>query len=162
MSKIPQELRQNIARNIRACRIRKFPGRGGARLCAEAFGVLPQQWSPWETGKRVPDESRLVRLAEFFEVTVEYLRRDNTTEMMGERESFFADAAVSPAKAHLRKPYPESHQPGSRESFYRLLEWFLASIVNKGLTINIVSEPASPPEAQMKSPERRASVLNEY
>jgi Predicted transcriptional regulators len=56
----------------------KFPGRGGGKKCAESFGVSPQQWSPWERGMRTPDESRLLQIANFFDVTVEFLRRDHT------------------------------------------------------------------------------------
>lgn len=78
MGKIPNELRETIARNIRDCRMKKFPGRGGGKKCAESFGVSPQQWSPWERGMRTPDEYRLSQIADFFGVTVEYLRRDNT------------------------------------------------------------------------------------
>lgn len=77
MGKIPNDLRQTIASNIRNCRMNKFPGRGGGKKCAEAFGVSPQQWSPWERGMRTPDELRLQQIADFFGVTVEYLRRDN-------------------------------------------------------------------------------------
>ena len=77
MGKIPDELRETIARNIRECRMKKYPGRGGGKKCAGAFGVSPQQWSPWERGLRTPDEVRLTQIAGFFGVTVEYLRRDN-------------------------------------------------------------------------------------
>lgn len=77
MGKIPNELRETIARNIRNCRLKKFPGRGGGKKCAESFGVSPQQWSPWERGMRTPDESRLLQIARFFDVTVEFLRRDH-------------------------------------------------------------------------------------
>lgn len=78
MPKIPLELKERIARNIKECRLKKFPGRGGAKKCAEAFGVSPQQWSPWEKGYRTPDETRMSQLAMFFGVTVECLRRDNS------------------------------------------------------------------------------------
>lgn len=77
MGKIPTELRETIAKNIREQRMKKFPGRGGGKKCAEAFGVSPQQWSPWERGMRTPDEERLKQIADFFDVTVEYMRRDN-------------------------------------------------------------------------------------
>ena len=77
MGKIPNELRETIAKNIRDCRLKKFPGRGGGKICAEAFGVSPQQWSPWERGMRTPDEVRLAQIATFFGVTVEFLRRSN-------------------------------------------------------------------------------------
>ncbi len=77
MGKIPQHLRETIARNIRQCRLDKFPGRGGGKRCAETFGVSPQQWSPWERGMRTPDELRLEELATFFNTTVEWLRTDH-------------------------------------------------------------------------------------
>lgn len=77
MGKIPNELRETIARNIRECRMKKYPGRGGGKKCAESFGVSAQQWSPWERGMRTPDELRLLQIADFFGVTVEFLRRDN-------------------------------------------------------------------------------------
>ena len=77
MGKIPTELRDTIARNIRACRLKMYPGRGGGKKCAEAFGVSPQQWSPWERGFRTPDELHLERIAAYFGKTVEYMRRDN-------------------------------------------------------------------------------------
>lgn len=113
MGKIPQELRNTIAQNIRKCRMDKFPGRGGGKKCAEAFGVSPQQWSPWERGMRTPDELRLSQIAEFFGVTVEYLRRDNAAKpqessMTEQPSHVYAgyDAAIyhsSPAPA-LREP----------------------------------------------------------
>lgn len=83
MGKIPDNLRRIIAANIRACRMRKFPGRGGGKKCAETFGVSPQQWSPWERGMRTPDETRLEQIAQFFNVTVEYMRRDNHPPVPG-------------------------------------------------------------------------------
>ncbi len=79
MGKIPDDLRKIIAANIRAERVKKFPGRGGCQKCAEALGVSPQQWSPWENGSRTPDEMRLQRIADFFGVTVEHMRRDNAS-----------------------------------------------------------------------------------
>ncbi|MCC8109912.1 MAG: helix-turn-helix transcriptional regulator [Planctomycetes bacterium] len=77
MGKIPQHLRETIARNITACRFEHFPGRGGGKRCAEAFGVSPQQWSPWERGLRTPDEIRLEQIAAFFGTSVEWLRTDH-------------------------------------------------------------------------------------
>ena len=73
MGRIPEQLRRNIGANLRRLRMQLFPGRGGAQTCARAFGVSPQQWSPWERGLRTPDENRLARLAAFFGVSVEEL-----------------------------------------------------------------------------------------
>ncbi len=97
MGKIPENLRQIIAANIRICRMKKYPGRGGGKKCAEAFGVSPQQWSPWERGMRTPDELRLSQIADFFGVTVEYLRRDNSApDMSSKSNPYNAEAGVSP------------------------------------------------------------------
>ncbi len=108
MGKIPDELREIIAWNIRDCRYKRFPGNGGSKQCAEVFNVPPQQWSHWETGKRTPDEISLARIARFFNKTVEYMRRDNQRSAQAGDE----DAG---------------HQaiPGSPESFYWLLRDFL-------------------------------------
>ena len=78
MSTIPDDLRRIIAANIRAERMKKYPGRGGCKQCAADFGVSPQQWSPWERGKRTPHETHLQSLADFFGVSVEDLRRDHS------------------------------------------------------------------------------------
>ncbi len=75
MGKIPKELRQKIADSIKKLRLIHYPGRGGGKKCAAAFGVSPQQWSPWERGMRTPDEDRLDQIATFFDTTVEDIRR---------------------------------------------------------------------------------------
>ena len=77
VGKITDALRKTIAHNIKQCRQAKYPGRGGCKQCAEEFGVSPQQWSPWEGGKRTPDEIRLSQLAEFFGKPVEWMRTDH-------------------------------------------------------------------------------------
>lgn len=45
-----------------------FPGRGGVTVCAERFGVSPQYWRDWETGKRKPGARNQQKLAEFFTI----------------------------------------------------------------------------------------------
>jgi transcriptional regulator with XRE-family HTH domain len=103
MGKIPKDLLQTIAANIRSCRVNKFPGRGGGKKCAEAFGVSPQQWSPWERGMRTPDELRLQQIADFFGVTVEFLRRDNSVRK--------PDAMAVAGNTAFTGFYGESYQP---------------------------------------------------
>ncbi len=78
MGKIPQELRQIIAANIRAERQKQYPGCGGGKKCAAALGVAHSQWSPWERGRRTPEDFRLRQIAEHFGVSVEYLRQDHS------------------------------------------------------------------------------------
>lgn len=105
MGKIPSELRQTIAKNIRDCRMKKFPGRGGGKKCAESFGVSPQQWSPWERGMRTPDELRLSQIAKFFDVSVEYLRRDHTVrESAPGIDDAYRTLYPQPAQPILQEP----------------------------------------------------------
>ena len=86
MGRMPAALREIIGINIRTCRMEKYPGRGGASRCAKEIGVSLQQWSPWETGKRTPDEVRLRKIADFFGVTVEFLRADNSRHIVDAAE----------------------------------------------------------------------------
>lgn len=43
------------------------------RRLGEIFGVCNQSVSFWETGSREPDIDTLIRLADFFDVSVDYL-----------------------------------------------------------------------------------------
>lgn len=104
MGKIPVELKATIAKNIKACRSKMFPGRGGGKKCAESFGVSPQQWSPWERGMRTPDELRLKQIAEFFNVDVEFLRRDHDVKPLDMMPSL--DGGYPP------QPHQYGHLPG--------------------------------------------------
>lgn len=121
MGKIPNELRETIAKNIRDCRMKKFPGRGGGKKCAEAFGVSPQQWSPWERGMRTPDELRLSQIADFFGVTVEFLRRDNAVKkpeaLLSEPQPYaglYSEYAPPPAPAVRESEAPPYGLPSIR------------------------------------------------
>ncbi len=141
MGAIPIELRKIIAWNIRTCRLRKFPGRGGGKQCAEAFGVSPQQWSPWERGMRTPDEVRLSQMAEFFGVTVEWMRRDNRPQP-AETPQEPPPKADSPSPggiAGVDFPPPPSWEPappGSPASFFWLAHHFVMSIETHGLRLD--------------------------
>ncbi len=146
MGKIPDELRRTIAANIRTCRSKKFPGTGGSKRCAKAFGVSPQQWSPWECGVRTPDETRLVKLAEFFGVTVEYLRTDHddlTLPGLPYTETFAQDNRSFPPvqPAYFYCPF-STEQPlsTSMKDLCRLAEQLIAEIREVGLTIRIHPE----------------------
>ncbi len=131
MGKIPTELRNIIARNIRECRKKKFPGRGGSKKCAEKFGVSPQQWSPWERGKRTPDEDRLAKIAKFFGVDVEFLRRDNSRP---QPES----PPVTPVQSES-PPYGRRHFAWS-DVFPDAVE-LIHAIATKGLRVQVTLDP---------------------
>ncbi len=148
MGRIPEELRRIIAANIRAERVRNYPGRGGGKRCAEAFGVSPQQWSPWERGARTPDELRLSEIAEFFGVTVDHMRHEHPA----------SDAAALPPSGDSRHPEPSLHgiaEPGG-EVVWQLDKNFSGQAgdgIRLNISVNIVmlkeqkQEPAnfSPP-----------------
>lgn len=55
---------------------------------ANALHVSPQAVSKWEVGSAVPDVSLLVPLADFFEVTVDYLLRKETEPKQINQEYF--------------------------------------------------------------------------
>lgn len=76
MARTPKNIRMIIAGNIQRLKEQKFPGRGGSKKCADALGVTPQQWSPWEIGTRGPDEKTLKAIAKMFGVTVDDLLRE--------------------------------------------------------------------------------------
>ncbi len=84
MARISKSLRAIIARNIRECRREMFPKIGGSKACAAKFSeycgrnITPQQWSPWESGGRTPNEDSLEQIAAFFGKTVEYMCSDNS------------------------------------------------------------------------------------
>jgi transcriptional regulator with XRE-family HTH domain len=84
MGRVPVDLRRNVSTNIRNYRRNRYPMWGGAKLCAIDFGVTPQQWSQWERGAHMPDEYRMMELADFFGVTTADLRRE-TRETTGVR-----------------------------------------------------------------------------
>ncbi|MCC8180570.1 MAG: helix-turn-helix transcriptional regulator, partial [Planctomycetes bacterium] len=150
--KIPQQLRETIARNIRACRVKKFPGRGGGKRCALAFGVSPQQWSPWERGMRTPDELRLSEIAAFFGVTVEELRRDSCCQPPPSSPSPSPSPSIPPTSGGERQPpfnvYPNPYAylvpgmppldpPGSPASFYWLARHFIHYLMTEGISVTL-------------------------
>jgi transcriptional regulator with XRE-family HTH domain len=76
MGRLTREEKEIIAYNISEQRKLRYPGHGGGKKCAAAFGIPPQQWSPWEAGSRTPDDNRLNQIAAFFGVTVPDLRKE--------------------------------------------------------------------------------------
>lgn len=144
MGKIPDLLRQTIAKNIRECRMKKFPGRGGGKKCAEAFGVSPQQWSPWERGMRTPDEDRMIAIAKFFGVTVPFLREDHSPATQENQPCTHPPATGQPRYPTPNAgpiPMPPALPPraGSGEVYW-LLAKFFGDMVERGVTIRLPRE----------------------
>lgn len=147
MGKMPEHLRQTIAKNIRQCRLDKYPGRGGGRKCAEEFGVSPQQWSPWESGKRTPDELRLEQIAVFFGTTVEWFRTDHSLSTDTSRSSPHTIPTPTASPSMYRINY---------QILYELmvlsgkLQQLCAKVITEGIALPI---PAGAPPITVRSPD---------
>lgn len=123
--------------------MKKYPGRGGGKKCAEAFKVSPQQWSPWESGKRTPDEIRLEQIATFFDKTVEYMRRDNRPRPQAENGP---EAQEPPSETNrtqqgeqappLPGPPPIA-PPGTPESFFWLARYMADLLATGGVKVRV-------------------------
>lgn len=76
-------------------RIRELRERKGLRQIdvAEATGIDQKTLSNYETGKTNPDSYALIRLADFFEVSIDYL--------VGRRDSAIPDSEKTKIQKHL-------------------------------------------------------------
>lgn len=157
MGKMPDALRETIARNIRDCRMRKFPGRGGGKRCAESFGVSPQQWSPWESGKRTPDELRLEQIADFFGTTVEWFRRDHRQGLLpsGQGGQSLPSGDTGIVRTHafsgdLDKarsglpPFANTSTEDDINHYLWLMDVLTKKLIAKGIRIIVTFENAQP------------------
>ncbi len=124
--------------------MKHYPQRGGGKYCAEALGVSPQQWSPWETGRRMPGAIRLQQIADFFGVTVDDLRKDNRPPPP---DTATPSHPPNPGEPHphigripgIDTPPPSGWQPeppGTPASLFWLLRHFIAGIQTQGVLID--------------------------
>ncbi len=145
MSKIPQSIRSIIAANIRACRLKAFPHRGGASQCAKEFNVAPQQWSLWETGARTPNYARLEKIAQFFNISVESLCIDHSLVKTSPAETVHmpntpvdspgsGDRTTTNSRNAAGKG---SSMPGSAEDFYWLAHHLVNNLVDSGIHLHL-------------------------
>ncbi len=163
MGRIPAELRNAIARNIKLERLKKYGRqRGTAKTCAEDFGVSPQQWSPWECGKRTPDEIRLKEMADFFGVSVTYLRRPEQQFQLT-FEQFLKTPNIPPdASLHVS---PDSEQPHPHGESCADLIRAMARFFESGFDVVLSCTPRKPSakqEGQSKAAEDALEALREF
>lgn len=121
-----KQLRAIVGENIKYCREKRFPGMGGGKECADAFGVSHQQWSPWELGKRLPKEKRLKEIADFFGTTLEWMLTSHN----------FLDAGVEHAQ-ELEVSLDESNA----EAFFSRLERALSHPDRGEVVVSISIKP---------------------
>ncbi len=64
---------------------------------AKHFNVAQNTVSSWETGKRDPDTETVIRIANFFDVTIDYVLGNSDIK----KAPSFEDAGLSPDEAAL-------------------------------------------------------------
>ncbi|MCD8349182.1 MAG: helix-turn-helix transcriptional regulator [Planctomycetaceae bacterium] len=64
---------KRMAENIRSCRDKQFPERGGNNRLAKAIGVSPQTLSQWINGSRMPPIEKLQALVTVFGISIQAL-----------------------------------------------------------------------------------------
>lgn len=110
MGRLTRDEKEIIAYNIAEMRKRKYPGHGGGKKCAEEFGVPAQQWSPWESGGRTPDDNRMAEIARFFKVPVSDLRKEP------ENWEKVKPAWMATKRRSKHNPKPPSEPPSQPEA----------------------------------------------
>lgn len=90
--------------------LRKAKGMSQEELANE-LNVSRQSISKWESGLSVPDSDKLVALSNYFEVTLDYLMKDNVFEKNVEKAEVALE--VIPANATSSKTgFPRELLPG--------------------------------------------------
>lgn len=80
--------------------LRKKAGYSQEEL-AEKMGVTRQSVSKWESGQSIPDIEKIIRISDLFEVSIDYLLRDNIEEM--------PDKQNKPDRPDIRQAGPASY-----------------------------------------------------
>ena len=81
--------------------LRKKSGLSQERLASE-LNVSRQAVSKWETGASVPENEKLIALSEYFHVSVDYLIKDEETEIpAGEQPAIKNETAPAAGKKKL-------------------------------------------------------------
>lgn len=123
---------------LKKLREKKHPGRGGASICAEEFGVSRQQWYDWESGKRKPGARNLLKLAAYFNVPIE----------------------VFSSKAEIEPLLPEPNalrRLGDSDTDHNVLYYPVAGLAaadeTKGAKAGVFNEDVSAPFGDIELPE---------
>lgn len=111
-------------------RIRQLRKKEGLTLqqVADAFGVGNNTLSRYETGEREPSMQFLIKLADFFDVTVDYLiGREPKGKTIKTYQYYFLDDDYTLKKLGVTAPTSESEIPILDKSEFEVLEYSLES-----------------------------------
>lgn len=114
----------DFAKRLKSLRLDRNPKVYQKEL-ADAVGVSRQAVTMWETGQRIPDHEILQRLADYFDVSVDYLL-GRTNNRNGKNKGQFVADEESTFFRRLK-----NLSPGAQEKIRRELEW-LEELEKKG------------------------------
>lgn len=78
---------------------------------AEIFNISSGTIAMWETNKRIPDTSMLIKIAEYFDVTVDYLLgKDNISNTNKKEDPDEADQDLVILNRNAKKLSPENRK----------------------------------------------------
>jgi transcriptional regulator with XRE-family HTH domain len=83
----------------RLLELRKKQGLSQYAICTE-FGVARSTYSDWENGRKKPDMNMLIKIADYFQVSMDYLLdRNNPTVAASKADDPLADLTVEGRKS---------------------------------------------------------------
>lgn len=90
-----------------------------AKELASSLNVEPATITNWEKGKRFPREDMLIRIADFFDCTTDYLlgRTDNKSSII-----YFGELDNQPVEIEVDKDYPYDLTPQDVENILKQLD----------------------------------------
>ena len=91
---------------------------------AEIFNIEQATVSNWEKGKRIPDSEMLIKLANFFEVSVDYLLGNDTTLTTKEEELKEIEALK---QLLIKNGFMKSNEDLTNEELDRLMKFVNAN-----------------------------------
>ena len=91
---------------------------------AEIFNIEQATVSNWEKGKRIPDSDMLIKLANFFEVSVDYLLGNDAPITDNEKELKEIEMLK---QLLIRNNFMHSHEDLSKEELDKLIKFVNAN-----------------------------------
>lgn len=81
--------------------LRESAGYKSQQSFADAFGIAQSTVGGWEAGKREPNYETTIRLADFFDVSVDYLLGRTDQKSMSTAGTVSSLSSTPPSKSHL-------------------------------------------------------------
>lgn len=89
---------------------------------ADNFNTSPQSYAQWEKGLRSPSKESLEKLAEFFNVSIDYLLGNSDIKNSSEIDEEKLDRAIDESLGFNGKPATEQERENMKEALRIYLE----------------------------------------